>query len=302
MEIKNKVRQRRKERIRSILESGAERRVNHMPTLHEDQTSFNGKIQKKEPLQGSIPAVQPGLSGRWDDPEYVWKHRQDRGWKENTRGDYDRDDDGGRWIPFGRGFRWKLMVSCLVFALVYGLFQWNHPWANKGKAYISSALQEPFDFQAVALWYERQFGGSPALLPALNSVNQPDAEKVSISAKHYFAPVKGSKIIAPFEPSRLGVTLETKADATVAAIDTGLVVYVGSKEDTGYTVIIRHTNGMQSVYGWIEQGRVELNDWIKGGETIGNVSKNSTNQSGYLYFAVSKDNRFMNPTDVVRFE
>jgi len=98
------------------------------------------------------------------------------------------------------------------------------------------------------------------------------------------------------------VTLETKPDATVSAMDTGLVVYVGSKEDTGYTVILRHANGLQSVYGWIDQGRVELNDWIKGGETIGTVSKNSTNQSGYLYFAVSKDNKFMNPADVVKFE
>lgn len=305
METKNKVRQRRMERIRSLQESGAERRTYHMTAPHEEShTRFQSKPAGAggELRHSRGPAVEPELIERWNDPEYAWKQR----WEKNL-GNYSYEDDnhsyeGGRWGPGKRRFRRKLILSCILFALVYGMFQWDHPWANRGKAFVSSTLQEPFDFQPVALWYERQFGGSPHLLPALNPVKQPDAEKVSVLSKHYFPPVKGSKIIAPYEPSRLGVTLETKADATVSAIDTGLVVYVGSKEDTGYTVIIRHTNGLQSVYGWIEQGRVELNDWVKGGETIGTVSKNSTNQSGYLYFAVSKDNAFVNPAEVVRFD
>ena len=204
-------------------------------------------------------------------------------------------------MPTRRGIRTKLLMSCVVFVLVWGMFQSNHPLANKGKAYVWSALNESFDFQPVALWYERQFGGTPTLLPALNPVKQQEAEKVTLDSKHYFAPVKG-KVIAPYEPSRLGVTLETKPAATVAAMDTGVVVYAGSREDTGFTVIIRHAGGMQSVYGWIEQGRVEVNDWIKGGETIGLVSKNSSQPSGYFYFAVSKDNKFVNPAEVVNFD
>ena len=302
METKNKVRQRRMERIRSIQEAGAGSRPYHMPGQDEELRPFRARHDEAESRRERGQLTQPELSGRWDDPEYAWRHRWEREMGDNPYEAPVRYAGGGRWIPGKKGFRWKLIVSCVVFALVYGMFQWNHPWANQGKAFVSAALQDPFDFQAVALWYERQFGGTPGLLPALNPVKQPDAEKVSVLSKHYFVPVKESKIIAPFEPSRLGVTLETKPDATVSAMDTGLVVYVGSKEDTGYTVILRHANGLQSVYGWIDQGRVELNDWIKGGETIGTVSKNSTNQSGYLYFAVSKDNKFMNPADVVKFE
>ncbi|WP_282941279.1 M23 family metallopeptidase [Paenibacillus sp. RC67] len=298
MNTKNSIRQRRMERIRE-LQSSAERRPlpSHQPVRqHELLETYRLPDRRQEEVtEGPLQDA-----GRWNDPEYVWKQKwnQDMSQREYA---YDEGSERSPFMPSKGGLRLKLIVSCFIFALIWGMFQWNDPLANKGKAYISSALNESFQFQSVALWYERQFGGTPSLLPALNTLYQEEAQKVDLVSKHYFTPVKG-KIIAPFETSRLGVTVETKSDTPVAAMDTGLVVYVGNKEDTGYTIIIRHTNGLQSVYGWIEQGKVELNDWIKGGETIGTVSKNSSKQAGYLYFAVSKDNKFVNPADVVQFE
>ncbi|MCS7458720.1 M23 family metallopeptidase [Paenibacillus doosanensis] len=299
MNTKNNIRQRRLERIRELQE-GADRRVPSMaafPPKPSPQDEYRLQDQRPEELRGT----PLGEENQWNDPEYVWKRK----WQQDLgRQDYEYDDyrsGGSRAAPPKGGLRWKLVASCVLFALIWGLFQWNDPLANKGKAWVSSALNESFQFQSVALWYERQFGGPPSLLPALNSIKQEEAQKVDAVSKHYFSPVQG-KIIAPYETSHLGITVETKPDTPVAAMDTGLVVYVGNKEDTGYTIIIRHTNGMQSVYGWVEQGRVALNDWIKGGETIGTVSKNSSKQTGYFYFAVSKDNKFVNPADVVNFD
>ncbi|MDF2964226.1 MAG: peptidase [Paenibacillus sp.] len=301
MEIRDKVRQRRMERIKQLQETDHRTYYSapEYPQTVRPAPLPYGNASKGSSLDDYNSSTSEELK-RWNDPEYVWKRKLNRDIAERVQ-DYEYDDGGGGFMPTRRNIRTKLVISCILFAAVWGMFQTDHPWANKGKAFVTSALSEPFDFQPVALWYERQFGGAPTLLPALNPVKQEEAQKVTADSKHYFVPVKG-KIIAPFEPSRLGLTLETKADATVAAMDTGLVVYAGSKEDTGYTVIIRHTNGLQSVYGWIEQGKVELNDWIKGGETIGTVSKNNSKQSGYLYFAVSKDNRFLNPADVVSFD
>ncbi|TDF97642.1 M23 family metallopeptidase [Paenibacillus piri] len=305
METRDKVRQRRMERIRQLQE--ADRSAYYSPS------EYAGPARPEQSSLERVPRIggreNPYAAGyrkdldRWNDPEYVWKQKMER--DRNISGTYRngdfRDDGGNRFVPSRRGLRAKLVISCMLFAAVWGIFHVNHPWANKGKAFITAALNEPYDFQKVALWYERQFGGTPTLLPALNPVKHEEAQKVSADASHYFAPVKG-KVIAPFEPGRQGITLETKTDATVAAVDKGLVVFAGNREDTGYTIIIRHTNGMQTVYGWIEQGKVELNDWIKGGETIGTVSKNSSRPSGYLYFAISKDNKYINPADVVSFD
>ncbi|NOU96030.1 peptidoglycan DD-metalloendopeptidase family protein [Paenibacillus sp. LMG 31456] len=302
METRDKVRQRRMERIRQLQESESNTPYNppEYPNTFQRVPLPNVNVRRDSGVEDFNGSSMHDLS-RWNDPEYVWKQKVNRD-MNNRQQDYNFHDSGGiRFMPTRGGIRTKLLISCILFGAVWGMFQINHPWANKGKAFITSALSEPFDFQPVAMWYERQLGGTPTLLPALNPVKQEEAQKVTADSKHYFVPVKG-KVIAPFESSRLGVTLETKAEAIVAAIDTGLVVYAGSKEDTGFTVIIRHTNGMQSVYGWVEHGRVGLNDWIKGGETIGTVSKNSSKPSGYLYFAVSKDNKFINPADVVNFD
>ncbi|MFE5320147.1 peptidoglycan DD-metalloendopeptidase family protein [Paenibacillus sp. NPDC056579] len=291
MSTKDNIRQRRLERLRALKES-AERPPFPLPEHSRPPHGYPLDERRRADADESV---------RWEDPEYVWKQKWNREMTlhDDRYGDLRYGGSGQR--PGMNRLRTKLIVSCFLFAAVWGLFQWDHPLANKGKAYISSALNDSFQFQSVALWYEQRFGGSPSLLPALNTLYQEEAQKVDVVSKHYFAPVKG-KIIAPYEASRLGVTVETSSDTPVAAMDTGLVVYVGNKEDTGYTIIIRHTNGLQSVYGWVEQGRVELNDWIKGGETIGTVSKNSSKPSGYLYFAVSKDSKFVNPADVVNFD
>jgi stage IV sporulation protein FA len=270
-----------------IRDKGRKRYLEYIQQRQED----NGEEWNRNKREMEDPLMS--------DPEYVWNRK----WRQeySKHKDYINDDGGSPFRPSARTFLVKLFLSCIIFSVIGGLFQLNHPWANKVKSTISLALNNTFDFQTVALWYERQFGGNPSLLPAWLPGKQQEAQKVTADTKHYFSPVKG-KVIAPYEPSRLGITLETRADATVAAFDTGLVIYTGSKEDTGYTVIIRHTNGLQSVYGWVEQSKVELNDWVKGGETIGTVSKNSSKQAGYLYFAVSKDNRFLNPADVVGFD
>lgn len=291
MSTKHNIRLRRMERLRELRES-AEREA--LPVVDSMRGPYRYSIEEPKKTNAADAA-------RWDDPEYVWNQKWSREIAQHEY-DYDHRRFGGSGPkPGWNRLRIRLVVSCFIFAAIWGLFQWDHPWANQGKAYVSSAMNESFRFQSVALWYERRFGGTPSLLPALNAVQQEEAQKVDAVSKHYFAPVKG-KVIAPYETSRLGVTVETKSDTPVAAIDTGLVVYVGNKEETGYTIVIRHTNGLQSVYGWVEQGKVELNDWIKGGETIGTVSKNSSKPSGYLYFAVSKDNKFVNPTDVVSFD
>ncbi|PZE19977.1 peptidoglycan DD-metalloendopeptidase family protein [Paenibacillus xerothermodurans] len=297
MEKRDKLRQRRMERIRHLSQFGNGEHV--MPPANRENHSPNLPDAPARP-RTQEPASHGSDDEPWNDPEHLWRLKWNREMARHST-HYEDQDHEQSFIPTKSSIRIKLFISCVLFALIWAMFQSDHPLANKGKAFVTATLNESFDFRPVAAWYERQFGGAPTLLPALNPVNQQEAQKVTADSKHYFAPVRG-KVIAPFEPGTLGVTVETKADATVSAMDTGLVVYAGAKEDTGFTVIVRHTDGVQSVYGWIEKGRVSVNDWIKGGETLGSVSQDSSQQTGYVYFAVSKDNTFINPADVVNFD
>ncbi|MNI68589.1 AmiB activator [compost metagenome] len=85
------------------------------------------------------------------------------------------------------------------------------------------------------------------------------------------------------------------------AFDTGQVIFAGLKDELGFTVIIRHPGGIDTIYGQISDNQVEVNDWIKGGEFIGKAS-NVTGSKGSLFFGVSRDGRSINPTDVISFD
>ncbi|WP_248927397.1 M23 family metallopeptidase [Paenibacillus hamazuiensis] len=300
MEVKDKVRRRRMDRIKELRETGPHASFPFKEAYYGEEDKQPQPPLYHNPYRDNHPM---------NDPEYVWKMKWERDMAEAGKERWN-PDERFRFEPPSKGqIRTKLILSVFAFAAVWGLFQINHPFAQKGRDYVRTALTESYDFKQLAAWYEKQFNGTPSLLPALRSIKSEEAEKVSNMTKHYFTPVQG-KIITSFEPSRLGITVQTKEGSPVFALDTGRVIYSGNKEDTGYTVVIQHANGLQSTYGWLEQPRVEVNDWIKGGETVGTAGKNNSaalggasgGQGAALYFALTREGKFINPTEVVSFD
>ncbi|TVY11909.1 M23 family metallopeptidase [Paenibacillus cremeus] len=298
MDTTKNVRERRMEKLRKLQEgvdSRAGRRpdVSHMhfPQVDERRELYPSRLDRLE--------EDPYASLRVD-PEVEWNRKWKREFTEYRR----NDDDLG---PPERDGSWRgrisarILVSGLLFALTWGMFHVHHPLAEKGKKWITTALTESVDASSVAAWYERKFGSAPSFLPALNPAKHQDAEKVSAVTKHYFTPVQG-KLIAAFTPGQSGVLVDAKSGTPVAAVDTGLVTFAGMKEDTGFTVVLRHTDGVESIYGHLAQGKIQLNDWIKGGETLGTVDKPQGQASGTLFFALAKDGKPLNPTDVITFD
>ncbi|UUZ84405.1 M23 family metallopeptidase [Paenibacillus sp. P26] len=249
----------------------------------------------REPYEPGRP-FERGEEYRMPDPELEWNRK----WRRDLSA-YSRSPGYRTSGPSRDRIGAQIVISGLIAALVWGLFQLNEPWAENGKRFIVSALNESFDARSLAVWYENKFGGGPSFLPAMDPAKHQDAEKVSAASKHYFVPLQG-KVIAAFTPGQSGILVQAKPGAPVAAMDTGLVTYAGVREDSGYTIIIRHTDGMETVYGHLEQGAVRVNDWIKGGETVGTLSKASGSASGTLFFAISKDGKPVNPTDVITFD
>jgi stage IV sporulation protein FA len=65
-------------------------------------------------------------------------------------------------------------------------------------------------------------------------------------------------------------------------------------------VIIQHANGMETWYGWLQDLNVKEKDWVKGGQLIGQVAQ--TKGQSLIYFALKKENQFINPASVISFE
>lgn len=299
MEVRDKVKQRRLERLRHLREASENTNVNGSPAR-------TTRMMEHVPVPPSQQHVELPLyvdadwKRRMEDPEYAWQQKilMD---KTFSGGGPSVDGDKGLFAPPSpRKIAVKLLVSGVLFASLYGMFQINQPWANKGKQFVAASLTQSYDFTAVSAWYSNQFGGSPSFIPSFNRVGD-EAVKVSTSRRTLYVPVKGS-IIKPFDgTNQLGVTLNTAEYAPVYALDTGQVVFSGVATETGTTVIIRHPGGMQSLYGGLSEVSVEVGDWVKVGEPIGKTSKRDP-AKGTLYVAFTRDGRPVNPTDVISFD
>ncbi len=236
--------------------------------------------------------------GRLDDPEYVWKKQRE--WERLSGG----SDEERSWMsPPSPGLvRAKLIVSALLFALVWGMFRLDDPWALKGQQYVREALNKDYDFSQAAAWYEKTFQGAPSFIPTFGDKKEKrDAQEAALLSKNFYTPVQGS-ISMPFASTQKGILVKTQAGAPVSALDTGIVVFVGETEQNGLTVVIQHANGFQSVYGKLAETRFQKNDWVKGGEQIGKVSGETETQNGSLYFAVTRNNTYIDPAEVISFD
>jgi stage IV sporulation protein FA len=223
-----------------------------------------------------------------EDPEYAW-HIRGNPWRTSS-------------ARVGGTIRAQAVAAVVLFAATWALFQWDHPSVAKGQAFVRAALTEELKLEDAYAWYEARFGELPSFVPTLDRTPaEAEAEQVGAGlGRAYIAPVSGS-VVEPFGGVRSGAGIVVRASASsVASMDDGLVIYAGETQETGQTVVVRHPDGIETVYGYLGEIAVAKDDWVKAGESIGTVRPSGTGEAGgLLYFAVKKGNSFVDPADVV---
>lgn len=191
-------------------------------------------------------------------------------------------------------FFFKILLSAILVLVVAILFK-NTPASMQGaKVTVERVMKEEFQFAAVSNWYEKQFGDPLTFLPSMEKGTQGKEED-------YAMPTFG-KVTESFKANGQGVFIETEVSATVEAVNEGLVVFAGKKEGYGNTVQIQHTDGSESWYGNLEEVTVNLYDYVDKKQKIGVVANESDEKSGVLYFALKKNEKFIDPIQVISFE
>ncbi|WP_416827492.1 peptidoglycan DD-metalloendopeptidase family protein [Ectobacillus polymachus] len=156
---------------------------------------------------------------------------------------------------------------------------------------IETTMHEEFQFAYVSQWYEQQFGKPLTFLPS--------SEKKESGT--YAVPATG-KVLQTFKSNGQGVIVETSSNAVVDAVDGGVAIFVGKKADLGNTIIIQHGDGTQSWYGNLSQVSVSVYDSVKKQQKIGVVQNNGNGKTGNFYFALKKNEMFIDPIQVISFE
>ena len=90
-----------------------------------------------------------------------------------------------------------------------------------------------------------------------------------------------------------GVKLTVTSNYLVPALDSGLVIFIGEKENYGNTIIIQQANGIDVWYSGIGTASVKLYDYVDKGAFVGEVAENT------FYLVFKKDGEALNYQDYI---
>ena len=97
-----------------------------------------------------------------------------------------------------------------------------------------------------------------------------------------------------------GVDMTAPRGTPIKASSPGLVSYAGYKGGYGYTVEIKHGNGISTKYAHMSRILVGRGRYVGRGSTIGRVGSTGFSTGPHLHFEVKVNNSPVNPYRYVR--
>ncbi|MBN8208460.1 M23 family metallopeptidase [Bacillus sp. NTK071] len=194
-----------------------------------------------------------------------------------------------------QSFMIRSMIAACLFLSAGILFKADSERVAPIQGYVSNLMVQDFQFATVKEWYEGKFGNPVALFPTA-------PESTTAGEKPVYALPASGKVLEDFETTGKGIMVETVLSSEVEAINAGVVTYAGNKDGTGQTVVVQHTDGSESWYGMLDSIDVSLYDFVQTKDKLGSVTNSEDGETGTFYFAIKKNEAFIDPLQVVPIE
>ncbi|RVC67514.1 LysM peptidoglycan-binding domain-containing protein, partial [Mesorhizobium sp. M2A.F.Ca.ET.046.02.1.1] len=109
-------------------------------------------------------------------------------------------------------------------------------------------------------------------------------------------PVRG-RVISSFGSGKDGVDIAVPEGTPIKAAENGVVIYAGDGlKEFGNTVLVRHENGLVTVYGHASSIEVQRGQKVKRGQEIALSGMSGTTDSPKLHFEVRKNSAPVDPS------
>ncbi len=144
-------------------------------------------------------------------------------------------------------FLYRLLVTCVITVTAMILIKGD----IISEKQLNLVYDDSWNFAMFSEWYEDNFG---SVLP----INNEDI------------PVFDEKL--EYENASLyheGVMLLVSDNYLVPALESGIVVFIGNKDNYGETIIVQQVNGIDVWYSNIETNSYKMYDYIEKGMLIG---------------------------------
>jgi stage IV sporulation protein FA len=188
----------------------------------------------------------------------------------------------------------KILVTLILVVGVYMVMNSDHDGLAQSQAFIQEVLHKEFNVAGVVSWYEDKTEGGMSFLPQL--INRPKVDRES-----YGVPVNGGKVVSEFGRDQQGILVGTSSSLPIEVIKEGWVKSVEMDPHLGQIIVIDHGGQEESWYGQIQDVQVYEYDWVEQGQIIGYTGI-SNNGQGIFYFALKKNDSFVDPVDVITFD
>lgn len=138
----------------------------------------------------------------------------------------------------------------------------------------------------------------PKLLADNNSLV---IDLAQITDEDYAFPLPGAKVISPYAGRRRhhsGVDLKTFPRDTIVAAFDGIVRLSKPYAAYGNVIVIRHYNGLETVYSHNSKNLVKVGDRVKAGDPVGLTGRTGRATTEHLHFEVRINGQHFNPDKV----
>ena len=139
-------------------------------------------------------------------------------------------------------------------------------------------------------------------------VNFPDSFAIDCSSFVYPIAIDSmARITSKYSPRRRrmhkGIDLKVlKGDTIRAAFNGKVRIKAFERRGYGYYVVLRHPNGLETIYGHLSKILVEENQIVRAGETIGLGGNTGRSTGSHLHFETRFLGQAINPAEIIDFE
>lgn len=169
----------------------------------------------------------------------------------------------------------KILITIIIFLVAAILVKKDVSLKND---IIKNVYEESIHFTKLKKIYQKYFGN---IIPV---------DKIAIEEQ----PVFNEKLTYSKKNTyKDGVALTVSKNYMVPLLESGIVVFIGEKEEYGSTVIIEQVNGIDVFYSNITTSNLKLYDYVEKGELLGEVKTDK------LYLIFQKDGNYLNYQDYI---
>ena len=158
----------------------------------------------------------------------------------------------------------KLLLSIIIFLIGMILVKSN---SNLKETIKTKLYEESLPFQKLKNTYNKYIGK----ITPIETTQEVFNETLSYN-----------KIIKYKD----GVKLEVSDNYMVPVLESGVVVFIGEKENYKNTIIVEQVDGIDVFYGNIKTNNIKLYDYVEKGELLGEANKE-------LYLVFQKDGAYL---------